>query len=374
MGKQHTALGWIALGLVTFACVTSAGCGTDDTPQNASSLDGTTPVDVPPTGGDGNGDGTGNGDGNGNGNGDGDGNGKGDAGTPEPKPEKPGCGQNAYTEPLPTETSLTGVPFSRETAKEFLLTALEKRYPVGKAIVQGGMASPRSTPSGDCVDVFLGNRSSADGVMRSASTAVHECGHFYDLGKSSRDESAYVIRPDLTFMCKAGDTTSRGGKTFARSLITKDAHARKRTPCGGGAKGCDNYANTYLTGQSGAQGYNFVLEEATQYVNSLATALAFKEQYARSNASERDGILTFLWYIERYLAMARTDYPDAYKLISEDACWRQATLSIWDRGWFYLQATKDVPGLGLDDEAIEALVNEPALLAEIDALRKLECE
>ncbi|HVJ89905.1 MAG TPA: hypothetical protein VM580_08880, partial [Labilithrix sp.] len=203
---------------------------------------------------------------------------------------------------------------------------------------------------------------------------VHECGHFYDMGIANRGEAAYVLRPDLKYTCASGDTTSRGGKTFARSLITRDGYAKERTPCGGGAKGCDSYATTYLSGQSGEQGYNSVLEEATQYVNSLATALAFQEQYEGTRASERDGILTFLWYIERYLAMAHTNYPDAYKLISEDACWRQATLSIWDRGQFYLRATKDVSGLGLDDTAIETLVNEPALLAEIDALRKLECE
>ncbi|MBX3197635.1 MAG: hypothetical protein KF850_39505 [Labilithrix sp.] len=365
MGKQYTALGWIAIGLVTFACVSSAGCGTDAPSEDARGLDGTTPVSGPPTddapsaGGDGD---------------RGAGGPTGEVDAPAPTPEPPGCGKNVYTEPLPTAASLDGLSFSRETAGQYLLAALEKRYPIGKAIVEGGIASPRSTPTGNCVDIFLGNKSSAAGVLRGASTTVHECGHFYDMGKATRGEAAYVIRPDLAFTCSSGDTTSRGGKTFARSVITRDAHARKRTPCGGGAKGCDSYANTYLSGQSGAQGYNSVLEEATQYVNSLATALAFKEQYARSNASERDGILTFLWYIERYLATARAAYPEAYDVILEDPCWRRATLAIWDRGWFYLRATKDVPGLGLDDDAIEALVNEPELLAEIDALRSRECE
>jgi len=83
-----------------------------------------------------------------------------------------------------------------------------------------------------------------------------------------------------------------------------------------------------------------VLEEATQYVNSLATALAFKDAFAGSKSSDRDGILTFLWYIERYHLMARTEIPSAYTLLSGDACWRQATLSVWDRAWFYLDATK----------------------------------
>ena len=141
------------------------------------------------------------------------------------------------------------------------------------------------------------------------------------------------------------------------------------------------YARIYLDGDaedskfdSGDQGYNSVLEEATQYVNSLATGLAFEDQYTGVKVTERDGILTFLWYIERYLAMARTEYPEAYALISEDPCWRQATLTVWDRGWFYLRATEGMASLGIHDAEIEPLVNDPELVAEIDALRKLECK
>jgi len=359
------ALGIVATGLVTFAV--SAGCGSsNDTRTTAGPTD---PADIPGGGASAGGDGSGSGDGSGNGNGDGDGSGGSDTDSPAaPTPETPRC--PAYTEPLPTNASLAGLSFSRETAKEFLLGALALRYPVGKAIVEGGMTG--GGLYGNCLDAFLTNKSSADAVLRFASTTVHECGHFYDLGQSKGASATYVIRPDLKFTCESGDTTSRGGKTFARSLIKQDAHSAKRRPCGG--KGCDSYASTYLDGQSGAQGYNSVLEEAAQYVNSLATALAFQEQYSRTNASERDGILTFLWYIERYLAMARADYPEAYRLISEDECWRKATLTIWDRGWLYLDATADRSSLGLDDDAIEPLVKDPVLTAEIDALRKLECE
>jgi hypothetical protein len=257
-----------------------------------------------------------------------------------------------------------------------------RRYPIGKELVEGGLSSSVAASQGNCIDRFLQDRSSAGAVLRQASTVVHECGHFYDLGEASGNEAAYVIRPDLTFTCKSGDTTSRGGKTFARSLIRSDAHYPKRKACASGAaQGCDMYAQVYLDGSatdakfdSGDQGYNSVLEEATQYVNSLATALAFQEQYASSRVTERDGILTFLWYIERYLAMARAEYPAAYDLISKDACWRQATLSVWDRGWFYLRATKGMTNLGIDDAEIESLVSDPDLVAEIDALRKLECK
>ncbi len=363
MAKSFGALHLITIGLVVSGLGT-ASCGSADPDADPNRSE--DPTEVRPGGSNGSNDGPGaSGDDGQDGTEVG-----GDPETPTQPPAAPTCPK--YEEPLPTQASLAGLSFSREKAADFLLGALALRYPVGKAIVEGGMSS--EGVYGNCLDVFLTNKSSADGVLRHAATTVHECGHFYDLRLSKGTTSTLVIRPDLTFACESGDTTSRGGKTFARSLLTRDAHAAKRRPCGGGGKGCDSYGTTYLTGGSGEQGYNFVLEEAAQYVNSLATALAFREPYAGSRASERDGILTFLWYIERYLAIARNEYPEAYQLISENECWRKATLTIWDRAWLYLDATKDMKELGLDDEAIVPLVNEPELLAEIEALRKLECK
>jgi hypothetical protein len=72
--------------------------------------------------------------------------------------------------------------------------------------------------------------------------------------------------------------------------------------------------------------------------------------------------------------MARTQYASAYTALSQDPCWRQATLSVWDRAWFYLDATKGMSSLGIDDATLETLVKDPALTKEIDALRNLECK
>lgn len=305
----------------------------------------------------------------------------GEGGTPAPQPSKPGCAQTSYTEALPTSASLSDLAFSSTQAQAYVVSALERRYPIGKFILEGGLTSKLAAQQGNCVERFLRDKSSAQAVLRQTPTLVHECGHFFDLGEAKGSEAAYVLRDDLRFTCKGGDTTTRGGKTFARSLIKKDDFYAERKACGGTAKqGCDFYADIYMDGNaddatfdSGDQGYNSVLEEATQYVNSLATALAFQESYQGSKVSERDGILTFLWYIERYLQMARTTYPDAYDALANDTCWRQATLSVWDRGWFFLEATKNIASLELDAAALEALVRDPSLTAEIDALRKLEC-
>jgi len=147
-----------------------------------------------------------------------------------------------------------------------------------------------------------------------------------------------------------------------------------------GARGCDSYAPIYLDGnpddatfEGGDQGFSLLMEEAVQYVNSIATAWAFADQKPRNRTiSARDGILTFLWYIERYLRMARTDFPGAYARITGDDCWRELTLSVWTRAQRYLELTDSEATLGIEDEVIEQLVNEPELLEEIERLRELE--
>lgn len=297
----------------------------------------------------------------------------------------PGCKPEDYVEAKPNKgASLASLKasYSAANAKRFVTDALALRYPIGKAILEGGLANTAVVGGGqDCVQRFLRDTSSPDAVLRQAATLVHECGHFYDLGEGrAKQADVYVIRPDLSFACQDGDTTARGGKTFARSLLRKDAYYSKRPACGGQPRaGCDFYADIYLDGdandgqfQSGDQGYSFLLEEAAQYVNSIATAWAFEDAYAGSRVSERDGILTFMWYMERYLKLAREQYPAAYELIAKDECWRKTALTIWDRGELYLREAAGAQNLGIEDGAIRSLVDEPALKQEIDELRKLQ--
>jgi hypothetical protein len=277
----------------------------------------------------------------------------------------PSCVDGMYSEPLPNpDASIADLlgTFSSADPHAFVNGVLMRRYPIGQGIVERGLANTRL---GDCVELFIGSPSSGQDAARQLSTVVHECGHFADLG--SGFGSSYVIRPDLVIECNGGDTEERGGNTFARSRMNGDDQASMRPD--------DFYRDVYLDGdpdngsfEGGDQGFNSVLEEATQYVNSLATGYAFNDQYAFT-VSERDGILTFLWYIERYLRLARTSFPSAYAFISGDACWRNLILTIWGRAWIYLEATADIPTLGIDDDALFALVTNPVLLEEIQRIR-----
>lgn len=293
----------------------------------------------------------------------------------------PMCIDGMYREALPNNSALLvdlNVGFTPAGTDAYVEGVLNRRYPFGWSLVDEGRRGFI-----DCLMTFVSDRSSASAVIGQLGTAVHECGHVTDLERAMGATNVYLIRADLTMMGARGDSTARGGATFARSLIRGDSFQASRAPCVGGAsRGCDFYADTYLNGdptdgnfESGDQGFNLLLEEVLQYSNSLAVGYAYADQRsAGSSVSDRDGMLTFLWYTERYLRMARLDYPDAYEhLVNGDGGrWRQLILTIWGRAWLYLEATESLPGLGIEDEMVMPLVMNPELLSEIERLRTAE--
>jgi len=312
-----------------------------------------------------------------------------DSGTASPMPPAaqevdPGCVDGKYTEDLPVPSA--GIDdlieaYTPDEVLSFIIGALERRYPVGAEVLKGGLSAKNSAFGiGDCVEQFLHNRDTASQVISSLSTLVHECGHGYDISLGGFSGAAYFFTPETQFTCQGGSIPDFGGKTFARSLIMQDEYAALHTPClAFGDKNCDDtYAAIYLNGdpedgefESGDQGFDTLLEETVQYVNSLATDYAFSE-YVMGSVSARDGLLTFLWYVERYLRMARLEHPDVYAHLIGDSCWRQAMLTTWGRAWLFLSLTEDMGSLGIDDAKLINLVRTPELLDEIRLVREAE--
>ena len=293
-------------------------------------------------------------------------------------PVDPACVDGQYSETLPNlSTPIDGIPFT--DLGSYVDNVLAARYPFGGSLVSGGRLN--RDYGDDCDRIFGGGAASADAALQRLETIVHECGHFYDLDLArSFTDAAYVIQDGYILYGDRGDTTERNGDTFARSLLNTDSYSALRPPCGGSAgRGCDSYADIYLSGSptdgtfdSGDQGFNLLHEETVQYVNGLATAYAISDTMnPLQRTSARDGILTFLWYTERYLKMARESYPSAYSRITGDAAWRELILTVWGRAWLYLEATKDIATLSIEGDQIEALVMAPELLAEIQRVREL---
>ncbi len=262
--------------------------------------------------------------------------------------------------------------FSSPDFMTYIEGVLNRRYPLGWYIIDRGLREGAAI--GHCIDFFMRDRSSAERVNSQLSTAVHECGHFLDM---SLNGDAFVIRRDLSITCEEGDSTDRFGQTFARSRINDDDYSRLRPPCQGNrSPDCDSYADIYLDGdpdnesfEGGDQGFNMLAEEAVQYINSLATSYAVYDQ-SRYSTSARDGILTHLWWIQRYLAYARDRYPAAHQFLLGNECYRRLILTIWGRAWLYLEATEEIAQLTINGGEIETLVLDPNLLAEIEAVRE----
>lgn len=285
----------------------------------------------------------------------------------------PDCVDGMFTETLPNPNAdisdlVSG--YAPMDAVPFIEQSLMRRYTTGYVLVDGGR-----TGLGDCVETFLRDTSSANAVIGQLGTIVHECGHFYDIDQGGFSSAYYYVNDSpLTLSCSGGDTTSRGGNTFERSRIRDDTYQSMASN--------DFYADVYLDGDpddgnfdGGDQGFNSVLEETVQYVNSLATSYAYtNELNSGGSSSQRDGILTFLWYTMRYLRMARMDYPSAYQHILEGdgGCWRNAILTVWGRAWLYLDVTDGMSHLGIRDAELEGLVMAPELLEEIQRLRDAE--
>lgn len=303
-----------------------------------------------------------------------------DAGS-APKPGKevdPGCTDGKYKEVLPNGKEPIDdliANYKSDATLAFITGVLAKRYPFGKTLVEGAIANAKQ----HCVDLFLpqSQRGTASQVLSRMGVIVHECGHFFDLYAKGKGfgQSHYQFHEAVAFTCSGGG--HQGQKTtFSRSLIKGDKWNAANPACANfGDKGCDSYAPIYLNGdptdskfESGDQGFNMLMEEVVQYVNSLAEAVAFYDQI-KGSTSARDGILTFLWYMERYLQMARLKYPESYKVITDDACWRDTILTVWGRAWLYLNATEGDSKLTIKGEKLLKNVREPELMAEIERVR-----
>lgn len=139
--------------------------------------------------------------------------------------------------------------YAPENAIDFVRGVLARRYPNGAYIFDGGMAAATNGQE-TCFDQFLpaDQRGAATDVIPHIDTLVHECGHMFDVSDSDFASSSYRILPDISFSCVGGDSDTRGGVTFARSLLNTDAFSPLRPPCSSGAaESCDTYADVYLT-------------------------------------------------------------------------------------------------------------------------------
>ena len=137
--------------------------------------------------------------------------------TPHSALVDPECIDGQYSEILPTPnadiTSVVG-GYSSSDPYGFIDDVLGQRFATGQYLFVNGYVSQGNFPD-NCLNYFLGDRSSASAVIPQLSTIVHECGHFLDMSTGGWGENGYHFTEDLLYTCSDGRTPDNGGgRTF----------------------------------------------------------------------------------------------------------------------------------------------------------------
>ena len=219
----------------------------------------------------------------------------------------------------------------------------QRRYPIGVAFID--------VQSDAQLQGWFRARGTFADVLNGFEVAVHEGGHIWDL-TMIRTEWPYRLRDDLVIR-------PRRLTNFNRSEILT-LHANPDA---------DSYDEVYLRGQSGAQGFNTLLDEYVMYTHSLASRFCTRDGLpSGQRISSRDGILTMMYYVELYLKLARTQHPDDYAAIVGDPAHVTLIRTVWQRAEFWIARSMPYPALGLRDAQIRAWTYAPENLMEIEML------
>ncbi len=219
----------------------------------------------------------------------------------------------------------------------------ERRYPIGVAFID--------VQTDDQLMRWFRARNTFADVMSGFEVAVHEGAHIWDI-TMIRSDWPYRLRDDLVIR-------PRRLTNFNRSEILT-LHADPDA---------DSYDEVYLRGQSGAQGFNTLLDEYVAYTHSLASRYCTRDSLGRGlRISARDGILTLMYYVELYLKIARTEHPDDYAEIIGDPAHVELIRTVWQRAEFWLERTASLPQLGLRDAQIREWTYAPENVMEIEML------
>lgn len=133
----------------------------------------------------------------------------------------------------------------------------------------------------------------------------------------------------------------------------------------------DDYAHLYLKGRTRAAVLNGLAEELNQYTHQLAAKGCpmplDSEEPEYSYEPDRDGVLTMMWYVQTYLAIAREKHPADYRAIMRNRGLRQALIQVWRRAESWLTRTNSAPP-GSRSAELEQRIREPRNIREIQLL------
>ncbi len=269
-----------------------------------------------------------------------------DGGTAPPRDGGPVTNVECYTEPFDPTADISDIRASYRSSDALgaIMDALDRRYPAGHDLLW----TERNDPyTGSFID-----RSSFGSVMESSMTEVHEATHGWDYGHSLfYRHFDYWLRDDLKH------SLSFDVDGFPRSEI----HGMLED------NSTSLYSGLYLTGEQGTRGLLELLDETNCYINGLGAIAAIADQVPYG-ISGRDGAVAFLYYVQLYLRRARTQYPQLYQTMRNNAALKDHIKTQWLRTHFFLMFADLEPHVGIRDDDIRANLYAPHNVAEIEML------
>ena len=259
-----------------------------------------------------------------------------DSGTPE---------TSCYTEPAFPDADISDIiaAYGGSNWKDELIEAMSRRHPATAYLLD---AQRNDSYFGQFSD-----SSSWTGMVGWLDTLSHEETHLFNAYYAQsvgQNAAIYMGEDRIVFL------PNEIG--FARGEIYDDIAQTARDGI---------YAPTYLTGSQGERGFNALLDELSCYLNEVA-AVGLVGEYFNGGVSLRDGSVAFLYFMQVYLRVARTDHPQVYSQLQANPVYPELVETLWLRTHYFLQFADQFPSLGIDDDMYRGLMYQVANLAEIE--------
>ena len=249
-----------------------------------------------------------------------------------------------YTEVANPNADITDLVASYGGAnwKDELIAVMTRRHPATAFLL--------NAQRNDSYFSQFSDSNSWTGMVGWLDTLSHEETHLFNAyhAQSVGKTSSVFFREDLILY---PPTIS----TFARSEIHDDIAQSARDGI---------YASTYLTGSSGERGFEALVDEQSCYLNELA-AVGLVGEHFNGGVSLRDGSVAFLYFMQVYLRVARTEYPAIYNQLKGSEVYREIVKTQWLRTHYFLPYADAFPNLGINDGTYRTLMHQPENMAEI---------
>lgn len=194
-------------------------------------------------------------------------------------------------------------------------------------------------------------------LSMSASTAVHELNHMFGWELGGWSDYAFFLCPGLVIKVANADTPAR---SVVYDLLD---------PAVGNL--VMSYADLYLTGMMGSQGFWTLLDELNAYTHSIFVDYQLLDRLPMGySISSLDGLLTFMLFAELYLKWVRENEPAKYDSVIATPTVKDLVLTLFERAeWIIDETSPQKHRLSLDADGILDRVFDTAQYAEIEMLR-----